>query len=146
MGIVRHEAIKLIFKSKAFLTTKRKIKFYSEKKNVLFFSKCHKFITCYFFYSKTVEIGLNALSLCFYFVLFLEQRLFKEYKVHQFQMMAGVNIFSTSFSGLLCAPKFFSVFAFCTDHPDCIFHIFCMSCCSAVGKFCYCFFFCFVFS
>lgn len=79
-------------------------------------------------------ILIGSYIFCDAFTSNWQQRIFKEYKVHQFQMMAGVNIFSTSFSGLLCAPKFFSVFAFCADHPACIFHIICMSCCSAVGQ------------
>jgi adenosine 3'-phospho 5'-phosphosulfate transporter B2 len=63
-------------------------------------------------------------------------QLFKEYKMSSFQMMLGVNIFSTTFTlgSLLQQGKFFASIAFMLKYSEFMFHCVTLSICSAVGQ------------
>lgn len=63
-------------------------------------------------------------------------QLFKEYKMSSFQMMLGVNIFSTTFTlgSLLQQGKFFASIGFMLKYSEFMFHCVTLSICSAVGQ------------
>jgi len=63
-----------------------------------------------------------------------QERIYKTYSIHSFQMMLGINMWSVTISAILCFPRFAFVMAFCFDHPLFSFHAMCMSICSAVGQ------------
>merc|ERR1719476_55535 len=63
-----------------------------------------------------------------------QQRINKQFKIHSFQMMVGVNLWSVSVSLLMCAPRMIPILNFIADHPTCFWHIFAMSVCSAIGQ------------
>jgi adenosine 3'-phospho 5'-phosphosulfate transporter B2 len=63
-----------------------------------------------------------------------QQKIYSQYPIHSFQMMVGVNMFSATISLCLCAPKFWTVKAFCEDHPLVLMHMVLMSSCSAFGQ------------
>lgn len=63
-----------------------------------------------------------------------QQKINTEYKVHSFQMMVGVNMFSASISFAMCFPKMGRTLLYVFDHPYCMFHVLMMSICSALGQ------------
>lgn len=65
-----------------------------------------------------------------------QSEVFKQYKVSPFQMMFGVNLFSTTFTvgSLLFRGVFFSCLFFLFQHPEFAFHATLISICSAIGQ------------
>lgn len=63
-------------------------------------------------------------------------QLFKEYKMSSFQMMLGVNLFSTTFTlgSLIQRGDFFDSIAFMLSHAEFMSHCIILSICSAVGQ------------
>ena len=63
-------------------------------------------------------------------------QLFKEYKMSSFQMMLGVNIFSTTFTfgSLIQRGDFFTSLAFMMTYGEFMWHCIILSICSAVGQ------------
>ena len=63
-------------------------------------------------------------------------QLFKEYKMSSFQMMLGVNIFSTTFTlgSLIQRGDFFTSIAFMMTYGEFMWHCIILSICSALGQ------------
>merc|ERR550534_3164189 len=82
---------------------------------------------------------LGMLLICLYiaadsFTSNWQERIYKTYPIHSFQMMVGVNMFSATISLCLCAPRMWDVQLFCQDHPAVLLHMVLMSSCSAIGQ------------
>jgi len=63
-----------------------------------------------------------------------QEKIYKEYKVHNFQMMTGQQTFASIVALAMCFTQLPEIFAFLADHPQCLIHTSLMAVCSAVGS------------